>query len=259
MAHSSLKNHRKTTRLMRILGLSRPHVIGLLECFWQCCYEDLSLDAGGLLVGWTDHDIAGAALFDGEPETLVNAFADAGFLDRNCEGYSVHDYGDRAPHYVQQRWKNRIARQKTPIVANSFKQLQTDLNCLQVPNPTHGMATQGKKNIGTKKSVKKKARKPREPDPIWDTIVAGWFSANLSDNDRTRIGKLVKLFKQKAIDADEIPVRRERYNRIGFVQGQRPDPCTPEALLKHWDRFGPDADGPTPETNPMLVIEETEP
>lgn len=231
------------------LEISETHVVGLLHKVWS--WADQHTDGGNAVSvtsQWLDRN-AGVT-------GLSRSMCKHGWLVIKNGIVSFPSFDKHMGKNGRLRAQNADRQAKFRNAGSVTLPLPDKREDIEEKNTTY---SSGRVKKSASKPVKKKARKPREPDLIWDTIVAGWFSANLSDNDRTRIGLLVKLFKQKAIDADEIPVRRERYNRIGFVQGQRPDPCTPEALLKHWDRFGPESEGPTPETNPMLAIEETEP
>lgn len=73
----------------------------------------------------------------------------------------------------------------------------------------------------------------REPDIIWDAVVRTWFPSPLAPVDKTRIGRLVTNFKAKEATPDEIKRRKmeAEYEWSGLGE------ITPEALLKHWDRW----------------------
>jgi DNA-binding MarR family transcriptional regulator len=91
---------------------------------------------------------------------------------------------------------------------------------------------------------KKKHTTQRKPDPIWDAVVEIWqFQVNQAT--KARIGKLTRSFKQYGATADDIRKRLELY-RTEWPKAAD----TPEALLKHWDRFGGQA---VPRTVPGRV------
>ncbi len=95
---------------------------------------------------------------------------------------------------------------------------------------TVGAAAEVPQKIG------KDGRRPRSTDPLWNELAAIWFPSGVTDSDRTRVGKLVRGFKAKRALLVEIRERLERYT------AKWPNAAaTPEALLKHWDQFGPPA------------------
>lgn len=137
MAHTSLRSHRKLSRLVRLLKLPRPHVVGLLECMWWAVYETKSVGRDGALVGWTADDIASAAEFDGDAKNFVSALVEAGFLDDADGTICVHDYFSNAPDYVRKRIERA---QKTGSVQTSA---DNGGQCLPTQrNPTEGNVTQ---------------------------------------------------------------------------------------------------------------------
>ena len=79
-----------------------------------------------------------------------------------------------------------------------------------------------------------KQRKPRQPDPIWDTVAEIWFGGKVATPGARRVGKIVRDLKAYEATPDEIRGRVKRYT------SEWPDAeCTPEALVKHWTRFAP--------------------
>ena len=78
----------------------------------------------------------------------------------------------------------------------------------------------------------KAEKPPREPDLIWDAVCAAFGIKHVAPTDQSRIGKIVRDLKAKGADPADIAVRLDRY------RAEWPNAAdTPEALVKHWDRF----------------------
>lgn len=74
--------------------------------------------------------------------------------------------------------------------------------------------------------------KSRKPDPYWDQVCELWSFDPQTKPERTRIGKVVRDFKLKTDNPNEIKKRKSAYaHRWSQID------CSPEALLKHWDQF----------------------
>jgi DnaD/phage-associated family protein len=74
-AHAGLRDHLKTKKVARLLGVPKVQVIGHLLCLWWWCQEYAQ---DGDLSGFDAADIADAAEWEGEPETFVNALLNCG-------------------------------------------------------------------------------------------------------------------------------------------------------------------------------------
>lgn len=91
--------------------------------------------------------------------------------------------------------------------------LSTDLPGTKVPKPTE--------------------KRTRKKDPIWDAACEVFALEPVTRPQQTRVGKVVAELKQLKATPEEIRQHAERYRR-----DWGPDiECTPEAVLKHWDRF----------------------
>jgi len=94
-SHQTLRDHPKTRRLARLLGVSIPAAIGHLHCLWWWCI-DYAPDGDLTEI---DHDvIADAGAWEGDPEAFIDALVNAtreragvGFLE-NDDGLKVHDW-----------------------------------------------------------------------------------------------------------------------------------------------------------------------
>lgn len=69
-------------------------------------------------------------------------------------------------------------------------------------------------------------------DEIWDAICETWGMKPITKADCSRMGRLARDFRLKGATPAELRVRLDRY-RLAWPQAAD----TPEALLKHWDRF----------------------
>lgn len=203
MAHSSLMNHRKTKRLMRLLDRPRFQVVGLLECLWHVVHEDLHIGDDGFLWGWTHDDIEEAAGWDGDRGAFVDAALAAGFLDaangdqavervdkasisvaepsmrpsmnaaistpqRHIDAQAtlpidgsggsstrfmsevliVHNYGERAPGYIRDRFRKRREREQEKLTGGGDEKAPPVPDIPRVPDPTRPDPTQPNPDIG---------------------------------------------------------------------------------------------------------------
>ena len=106
-SHQSLKDHPKTKRAARKLGIGVPALIGHLHCLW---WWALDYAQEGSLAGYDDEDIAEAAMWEGDAHTFVEALVDCGpgehigFLEAGDDGaLFVHDWQVYAGKLVERR------------------------------------------------------------------------------------------------------------------------------------------------------------
>ena len=113
-AHQDLRDHPKTKRAARALGISRPQMIGHLLCLWWWC---LDYAEDGNLTDFDNADIADAAEWEGEPDDFVDALLHCGPADRagfltNGDGLRVNDWSQYGGKYITKRNQGRD-RQRT--------------------------------------------------------------------------------------------------------------------------------------------------
>ena len=99
-SHASLARHPKTARLVRLLGISKPAAIGHLHLLW---WWSLEYAEDGDLRGFSNDDIADAAMWEGDPAVFGQALRDAGFIEPDDR---IHDWHDYAGRLIAQRKAN---------------------------------------------------------------------------------------------------------------------------------------------------------
>lgn len=156
-SHQELGQHPKTKKAARLLGVSRPAIVGHLHYLW---WWALSYAHDGDLSGFEAADIADAALWDGDPDALINALiacalpGEAGFLERTEDGrLLIHDWREYTGRLVDQRekakartkaWREQKAADRPVSIPNAdATPLKEDVThneriryASTVPNPT---------------------------------------------------------------------------------------------------------------------------
>ncbi len=93
--------HPKTVALIRALGLSKPHVVGLLELLWHFTAR---YAPEGDIGRWPDAAIEGGCSWEGESGALIAALLACGWLDDSkTHRLVVHDWHQHADRYVKRR------------------------------------------------------------------------------------------------------------------------------------------------------------
>lgn len=96
-AHQELARHPKVKKCARALDVPKAQLIGHLLMLWWWAL-DFSPDGGPL----DTVDIEDAAEWDGPPG-FAGTLEGFGFLDRDDEGYWIHDWDDYAGKWAQSR------------------------------------------------------------------------------------------------------------------------------------------------------------
>lgn len=108
-SHQSLRDHPKTKRLARLLGLPEPHVVGLVHYLW---YFALDYAPEGDLSTFDAADIADALRWEGDPGALITALVDcgpgdsSGFLQHRDGRLVIHDWHTYAGRLIEARRRN---------------------------------------------------------------------------------------------------------------------------------------------------------
>lgn len=105
-----LPQHPKTKRLCRALGIDVPQAIGHLHLLWYFC---LDYAPDGNLSRHATADIADAMMWDGEPQKLIDALINSGFLDSDFgKELSVHDWHEYGGRLLAMRQHNAAKQRK---------------------------------------------------------------------------------------------------------------------------------------------------
>lgn len=109
-SHQTLRQHPKTKKLSRKLGVSIPAAIGHLHCLW---WWALDYADDGDLSRYDKEDIADAAMWEVEhADIFVSAMISAGLIDETDTGYVLHDWSDYAGKLIERREANRERTRK---------------------------------------------------------------------------------------------------------------------------------------------------
>ena len=111
-SHQALKDHPKTRKLARHLGITVPAAIGHLHCLWWWALEYAQ---DGDLSAHDAEDIADAGMWEGDSAIFMDGLAKAGFIDAadNAQSRTIHDWMEYAGRLVTARRRKADAmRQK---------------------------------------------------------------------------------------------------------------------------------------------------
>lgn len=151
-SHQSLGRHPKTRKAGRLLGVSRPAVVGHLHYLWWWC---LDFAQDGDLGQYDDDEIAEAAEWDEDPATFIAALTEAGFLTADR---LVHDWDDYAGKLIEQRkanaekqkrWRERNKPDTSPAHNDPVTVTSPLRNGATVPNRTVPNPTEPNQTVET--------------------------------------------------------------------------------------------------------------
>jgi len=106
MARIGFTDNKKFRRLVRILGIPEPYVLGLVEFMWNVGYQDTNPVLGSSI------DVELAAKWPGEVGHFTSACVEAGLLEEDGGIFTIHDFWDHVPPYVLKRYKRKQAEEK---------------------------------------------------------------------------------------------------------------------------------------------------
>jgi phage terminase small subunit len=152
------------------------------------------------------------------------AFADVGWLVENGKGAMFTNWDRHNSETAKTRMKEAVRKA-------SWRKRRD--KC-----PANVPRNLGPEKRREEKKEKTKTLSPREPNLLWDAVVAEWRMPVATATQRSRVGKLVAEFKGAGALPDEIAVRRKR-----IVDAWGPEKATPESVAKHWGEF--DGTGPS--------------
>jgi len=111
MMHQCL-NHPKMAELEQALGLARYEAVGLLETLWLMAAQFAD---DGDLTKYGSKRIAVFLQWRRDPDELVDALVECGWLDRDSDRLTIHDWQDHCPKFIHERRKKRRQRQRENV------------------------------------------------------------------------------------------------------------------------------------------------
>lgn len=99
-SHQEIWRHPKTKKLARLLKISVPTAVGYLHGLW---YWAMDFAQDGDISKYDPEDIADAVLWDDPADMLLNAFVEAGFVDRDDQTITIHDWLDYAGNLIARK------------------------------------------------------------------------------------------------------------------------------------------------------------
>jgi len=182
----------KFKRLMRALGESRRGVAGLLELLWIATQNNAKR---GDIGQYTNEEIAIECDYDGDPDKLVSALVETGWLDA-CEKNRlvIHDWQQHAPRYIYAWIKSQnttFATVETTVGATVETTVGTTVETTVDPI----------RNV-TKRNVTKEEHAAKTPRPYPDEFEDWWsiYPPNASGRKR---GKAASHTVWKTIAGDD--------------------------------------------------------
>ncbi len=126
----------------------------------------------GHLRGMDEVDIALEANWEGDPKMLVNALLDCKWLDKNNEGYKLHDWEEHQPWVCHSKERSEMARQAALVrwgkgneANNMHSACETHAEC-NAPSPSPSPSPSESPNGDS--SAKKKSLPPCPQQKIID-------------------------------------------------------------------------------------------
>ena len=175
----------KFRKLARRLGLPRYATVGLLETLWIA--TQVNTPRGD--IGKFDNESIAIELdWQGDPDTLVNALVDTGWLDKHADPevrLIVHDWPDHAPRYI-----HGVVSKNGGFVENCRPPLQS--------NTVVGDCTDQQPNLTKPNLTKPENAANRSPRDYPDEFEEFWKAYPPNDKGRKR-GKAVTFSLWKKI------------------------------------------------------------
>jgi hypothetical protein len=257
-SHDTLANHPKVRRLARKLGISKAAAIGQLHLVW---WWALNYTDDGDISRFDAIEIADGSQWDGDPEMLIEALIDSGFLDRDGDQIVIHDWWVYAGRYIALRDKNETAKQKAAERQKRYREKQKSLR--DDPVTHNANVTETLRNDVTKRRVtvapdqtrpnqtkeSANALSKRTRDSLNDDRrqeLAGWFREFFDSYPRPigEVGASTEWFKLSpdAVLREQIMLALEAWKKSDQWRedGGRFIPAPAKWIADQWWRNAPD-------------------
>jgi hypothetical protein len=220
-SHQEIRQHPKTRKLARALGISVPQVVGHLHLIWWWA-ADYAGD--GDLSGFDAMDLADAAMWEGDEETLLQALCNVGYIDTAEDGtHALHDWQVYQGNYIE---KKRDVAERKRKSRESHKHVTRDIVVTEesvTPLDIDKKREEEKVQVLTRAHTPEKELPKTEPtDPLegFDDIPAPQGDTGLGDfswlDDETfaRIGRPsspseLAMVRKMAADGVPVPLVRQ--------------------------------------------------
>lgn len=204
MPRPTLFDHPKFLRLVYLLQMPEPHVLGHLEYLWKVGYA-----SGNPVVG-DETDVEIAAKWSGERGVLATALLQVGLVDRLEDGrLQIHDLLENAPDYVHARFRMNEFRKRKRKESSQYSEPLRNRYASPTPTPTHSSSAAAEPN---------EAMKPTTGNPEAEQMVQELKKRGLSC---ALAGQLVQT-------ADPALIREA----IAFFDSGQVKPQKPAAFLR---------------------------
>jgi len=262
-SHQSLRNHPKTKRLCRLLGIDLAKAIGHLHLLWWWC---LDYAQDGSLATYDAYIVADAAEWEGDPDLFVTALLEAGFLERNGEELIIHDWWDYAGKLIHQRREHaermRALRARistptdkdTPEGTCASRDSHVTVTCMSRDSVT--VTNHNQPTVHNPPLIPPSASAPggtEGNDEIFESLIAACHGvpANQLTTAETRAARrAARALARIGATGDEV-ARRARNYRARF-----PDAAlTPAALVRHWSLCAAPPGGVSASVQPPPEVE----
>ncbi len=212
-SHQELRTHPKVARLASTLGIDRHNTLALLHLFWWWCVD---FAPTGDITRFTATEISCGAEWSGDPQTLLDALTETGWIDQTAKRRRVHDWDDFAGKWIRRalaqakrmrEWRNKKSARDAHVMRTKRARLSHVRGDLTVPDLTVPDLTKHDKRVST-------------PSPSSPTLQAyrGIKGIKTSRRDQSILDRFVERYGESTV-IDAI-----REHEIKIVAAERPLP-----------------------------------
>lgn len=115
----------KFTKAQRATGLPKYALAGVLQCLWNFAAKDAYL---GDIGKFSNEDIALAIGWDGDPDELIAALVQTGWIDKDSVSRLViHDWGDHCEDWIRKKVGREMGK------PSGYRATEDDMRALRSP------------------------------------------------------------------------------------------------------------------------------